>query len=399
VLDALSDAIDELQAFDLDALTDGECNGYITELHGLLARLEATVTRDTVRWDRRGCWGVDGARNGAAWLKWRNHLEGSMIRSMIRLGRQLSDLPVTEQAWLAGEITRSHVRTIASVRTDRTAEAMERDEKMLVDNAKTMFFSHFAHATRYWFHYADPDGSEADARKTFEDRRYDLAATMGGVVWGEHHLDPLNGAAFRNVFDKIYNELFEADWAEAKAIHGDAVSVDKLKRTPAQRRADTLVEMAIRAATAPKDGKRPAPLFSVLVGYETFAGAICELASGVFVTPGSLVSWLDPAYIERVVFDGPGRVIDLGRQRLFVGGLRRVLEVRDRECFHDTCDERDGLEGDHVRPYSKGGRTTQCNGRLGCDFHNRSRDDYDRYGNPYDAGEEPDRDRIPEPPD
>ena len=34
--------------------------------------------------------------------------------------------------------------------------------------------------------------------------------------------------------------------------------------------------MAKRAVTAPADGKRPSPLITVLVGYETFAGRIAE---------------------------------------------------------------------------------------------------------------------------
>ncbi|MDQ3462550.1 MAG: hypothetical protein M3471_05900, partial [Actinomycetota bacterium] len=85
-------------------------------------------------------------------------------------------------------------------------------------------------------------------------------------------------------------------------------------RTPAQRRADALVEMARRAGSAPADGRRPEPLFTVLVGYESFDGRICQLANGSVVSPGSLVPWLDSAWVERVVFESPSRVID--------GGLR-----------------------------------------------------------------------------
>ena len=48
-------------------------------------------------------------------------------------------------------------------------------------------------------------------------------------------------------------------------------------------RADALVEMAIRSRTVPADGRRPEPLFSVFVGFETFAGRICELANGTVV--------------------------------------------------------------------------------------------------------------------
>lgn len=78
-----------------------------------------------------------------------------------------------------------------------------------------------------------------------------------------------------------------------------------------QRRADALVEMATRARTAPVGGRRPKPLFTVLVGEADFARTI-ELASGSTTTPGSLARWIDESVIERVVFDGPDRVLAVG---------------------------------------------------------------------------------------
>src|SRR5439155_22759328 len=139
----------------------------------------------------------------------------------------------------------------------------------------------------------------------------------------------------------IEDEFFDLDHASGSS------------RTPAQRRADALVEMAVRASTAPADGRRPAPLFTVLVGYETFAGRVCELANRTVVTPGSLVPWLDEAYLERVVFDGPSPVIDVGhRRRLFVGATRRAVEVRDLECFHETCElPAEDCQIDHIEPW------------------------------------------------
>src|SRR5207237_514248 len=77
------------------------------------------------------------------------------------------------------------------------------------------------------------------------------------------------------------------------------------RATPPQRRADAAVEMARRARAVPPGARLPEPLFTVFVGYETFAGRICELADGTVVAPGSLVGWLEDGWVERVVFDGP----------------------------------------------------------------------------------------------
>ena len=128
-------------------------------------------------------------------------------------------------------------------------------------------------------------------------------------------------------------------------------------------------------AAAP-GSRPPEPLLSVLVGYETFAGRICELADGTVVSPGSLLRYLDAAYIERVVFDGPDRVKGVGpRRRLFDGATRRAVELRDRSCYHPYCDEpAEDCEIDHVKPWAEGGPTTEDNGRPACRYHHRHRE-------------------------
>ena len=91
------------------------------------------------------------------------------------------------------------------------------------------------------------------------------------------------------------------------------------------------------------------------------------------MTPGSLLPYLDQAWIERVVFGPPSRVIDVGMERrLFTGATRRGVELRDRECFHDLC-ELPIEQIDHIEPSAWGGLTEQRNGRGACGFHNRQR--------------------------
>jgi hypothetical protein len=92
------------------------------------------------------------------------------------------------------------------------------------------------------------------------------------------------------------------------------------------------------------------------------------------LAPGTVASLLDQALIERVVFDGPSRVIDLGRARRFTGAVHRALEVRDRRCTHPGCDmPPERCQGDHIQPWSTNGLTTIDNGQLRCAYHNRWR--------------------------
>jgi len=169
---------------------------------------------------------------------------------------------------------------------------------------------------------------------------------------------------------------FETDWAAARAEWGPDALPSQLPRTAGQRRADAQVQMA-RNSRACRQGqyRPPRPLLTVHVGLGTLT-RMCELADGTVVTPGQVFPLLTEADIERVVFDGPARVLEVGvRERFFTGALRRALEVRDRHCQDESgCDVvAENCQGDHKIPYAQGGLTTQDNGRMLCPQHNRQR--------------------------
>ena len=134
--------------------------------------------------------------------------------------------------------------------------------------------------------------------------------------------------------------------------------------------------MATRSRSCPRDARRPAPLFTVLVDWPTLHGRVCELADGTVLTPGSLLRWLDRADLERAVFR-PGRRVEISpRARLYSGATRRAIEVRDRKCTHPYCDVTAAAsQVDHIQPWALGGPTTQENGRLLCPFHNGRRNE------------------------
>jgi hypothetical protein len=245
---------------------------------------------------------------------------------------------------------------------------------MLVDQARTLRFEPFTRALGYWRQLADPDGTEERAERQRTRRDVYLENSFSGMWLGQMTLDPISGAIVSGELERLEQALFEADWKDAHAALGREPTINDLARTPSQRRADALVEMATRSATAPPNGRRPAPLFSVLVGYETLHGRICELAEGIPIAPGSLLAFLDEAFIERAVFTPAGRVEVSATARLFSGSTRRAIELRDQRCTHPICDRPAGVcQVDHIIPYAMGGPTTQENGRLLCGFHNRLR--------------------------
>jgi hypothetical protein len=110
------------------------------------------------------------------------------------------------------------------------------------------------------------------------------------------------------------------------------------------------------------------------------------------VSPQQVVPYLCEGDIERIVFDGPSRVIDVGvRERFFTGALRRAIEVRDRRCTTPPAAPwlpRTARSTTGVR-YTDGGLTTQDNGRCRCATHNLQRENHP----------ELDPDQRPPPPD
>jgi hypothetical protein len=309
-----------------------------------------------------------------AWIDTRCHVPKSEARGQLRRGRALANMPTAAKAWMDGDIGGAQVDVLAKVRTPVTEAAFERDEEFLVEKAKQMKFDDFSSVVAYWSQSADPDGaSESDMERRAR-RAVSLNSSVDGMWFGEMKFDPISGAIVSDELERLQEELFEADWAAAREKLGREPKMHELERTPAQRRADAFVEMAARSKTAPADGRRPRPLFTFLVGYETFRGRISQLAQGQVLSPDSLLGWLDGADFERAVFR-PGKRVEVSiTSRLFTGATRRAIELRDLQCTHDYCDvPADDCQIDHIIPYTRGGPTDQENGRVHCGFHNRRR--------------------------
>jgi len=370
-LDNFGEALDALVASGAENYGDGAS---IEELHRQLSRFESFVTGATASFEASEEWAADGAKTAPAWIATRCRVPRSVARRRVRLGRVLRHLPACAAAWRDGAIGSDQAQAIASARRHRTESSMARDEGMLVAQAAQMGFDDFYRALSYWKQLADPDGTDAAEEDRRASRNVFLEESLGGMWLGQMTLDPVSGSIVSGELNRLEHDLFEADCAEARERLGRTARLDELARTSAQRRADALVEMATRSRRAPADGIRPAPLFSVFVGYETAHGRICELENGTVLAPSALDPWMDSAYFERAIFSLGNRVDVSVRARLFTGGTRRAIELRDRLCTHPYCYEpAENCQGDHIETWAEGGPTTQENGRLLCGFHNRLR--------------------------
>ena len=370
VLEGFREAVDALAAVDPVVLADGPS---VVELLAALNRVEAVVCRQAAAFDASGLWELDRAQNSSIWVTTEARVARSQSRRRLALGRALRTMPQVEVAFLAGRLAEEHVEALAAAvnQSAAAATAVAACEELLIEWATTLQFHRFTSELREWLNEVDPGGSDKRAGKTLDGRHVNLSQSFEDTWALDGVLDPVGGEIVKTVLSGIERELEQRDQATAAEQEETGVVFADAIRSRPQRRADALVEMATRAATRPKHGRRPAPLITVLVGEPAFART-CQLASGTVLTPGSLVPYLTDALIERVVFDGPNRVLAVGRQRMFKGALRRAIQVRHRRCTHPRCDRPvEDCDVDHVIPYGKGGITSERNGRLRCRFHNR----------------------------
>lgn len=147
------------------------------------------------------------------------------------------------------------------------------------------------------------------------------------------------------------------------------------ERTPAQRRADALVDicrLALRTGDLPANGGQP-PQVTVVVHYDpltqAFGSATTE--NGQPVPAATLRQLACDARILPVMLDGAGQILDAGRtRRTASAALRRALAVRDGGCAFPTCDRPPRwADVHHIVPWHAGGRTDLVNTVLLCPHH------------------------------
>ena len=372
----LGPSIEDLLSLDPRGLDDDELHAVVMAHQQLLSRFAVVRSRCLAEWEQRGTWALDRSRTAAARLSRESGCSPETAKTELRRARRLRTMPSTEAGLADGSLSVDRADLLVAANTPERAATFTRDELVLVTNsAELPRFAEFARTIAHWRNLADDEGCERRAERDRDRRHVTVRRRRDGMVQLEALLDAATGAAFTTELDRLDDDLYRHDWAEAKAEHGDQMCTDKLPRRPQQRRCDALAQMASRSGAMPANARRPRPLFTVLIGYETLAGRVCELADGTVLTPGQAATMLTEADIERIVFEGKSRVIDVGRRtRAFPGALRRAIQVRDRHCSIPGCDvPADRCQVDHIVEYTDGGDTTQDNGRLLCPTHNRQR--------------------------
>jgi hypothetical protein len=249
---------------------------------------------------------------------------------------------------------------------------------------------------RYWCDIHAPDDADQAALDAHDRRQAHASKTFEESTRVDADLDPVGGSIFRSELDRLTQQLFEEDWAQARARLGDSATVADLARTPAQRRADAFTLMAERSAELDRDPRGPVPVLNLVMDYATFcaelakmeaeargedpdtipypAERICRLADGTILPPSLVLSCGLAGEIRRLVIGPDSEVIDFGdTRRFFTGPVRDAIALAHDNCqWPPGCDIPAHLcEIDHKIAYTDGGPTDAINAQPLCKAHNR----------------------------
>lgn len=353
-------------------LSDELVTAGLRGLRKMAARIEAVGSLLLAEAEKRGIPIAEGFGSTTAWLISGSGDPPGVCRSRVRTARNLRHMPATRSSFLTGEISEPRVRLLVEARATNP-ELFERDEGMLVTQAGTLDARSFPKAIAYWRRLADHEGHLRDADRAFRRRRLHASVTWNGVVRIDGGLDPEGGATVITALRSLTDP-----WQVDVADH----------RTPAQRRADALVEICRRhldqADRPVVGGERPHVTVTIdLESLEGRAGHTCEVDPTGFITSEAARRLACDARVSRIITRGDSQPLDVGRAtRTIPPPLRRALDTRDGGCSHPGCGiPTEWCDAHHIRHWADGGPTSLDNLRLLCRRHHRAAHHHAPYPN------------------
>jgi hypothetical protein len=349
ILQPLAHAIDQLD-LPVDSVV-------LTETFALVDRLNAKLIAAVGEHDAAELWRNDGATSMTAWLRHHTRRSGRDAARCAKTARRLRQLPVTAAAYRDGALSGGQVQAIVTNLKDRTVDFFARHETELVLELARLSVGDTAVAMQDWArraHAVVGDGPEP----LLPERSLHLSRILDGRHELSGSFDPEGGAVIAT--------------ALRLAATGDVEG--EPARSPAQRRADALVDVCRRFLDHQQQrrGGRHRPHLNIITTlHELEQQRGGRLVDGTTLDPTTVGRLVCDAGIHRVVTDGRSSILDYGTTtRTVPAPLFNALVIRDRHCRYPSCDRPpDWTEAHHIRWVTHGGPTALHNLVLLCSRH------------------------------
>ena len=203
----------------------------------------------------------------------RRHLAHPEAKRILRRGHAAAGMPVAQAAWRAGRDQRRPPRPARpSGRAPGGASCSPATRRCSSASAPSCRTGR--RPKRCSTGVNAPTPSSATTAPNPSSRAWSCARDFDGAVAGRFVLDPIGGATVAEALRRIEAQLYRHDKTAGVVRRQD------------ERMAAALVEMAVRACTPKKRGRRPEPLVLILAG-EATVEHLCELAPAPSSTPAS----------------------------------------------------------------------------------------------------------------
>jgi Domain of unknown function (DUF222)/HNH endonuclease len=358
----MDQGLKRLRQEDLHAVPAAAMGDDMEELRRIINGAEAEFTRRLRRFDKGGGYASTAALTAKAWLRWKCNFSPSAAADRVAVSRELASLPQATEAFADGDFSYPHAAMIART-AEKLGNKMETNaETILVSAAKELDLARLHVVTVKLRHFMDPDSVREEANESHERRFLSLSQTLDGVFYINGRFDSEGGAILQTALN---------------ALGGLPTPDDK--RTPKQRRADLLVELArqqLDGGNLPEVGGQR-PHLAVTVSMATLANQPGS--------PAADLEWAQPIPAEtarRLACDAAITPVFLGSEsdqpqagqtsRSISGSQRKALVVRDKGCRFPGCDRPpDWTDAHHLKHWADGGKHVLDNLVLLCRRHHR----------------------------
>lgn len=321
--------------------------------------LEGVFACGLRRFDKSGEYSADGAVDLIPWLRWKCKMSGSAAAERVTISRQLEQLPRTQAAFASGDLGYQHVAFMARTSEHVGNAAVRKAEWNLIKSAEKMDPGQFSQVLKTFEHQVDAESALREANHAHQRRYFHVSEPSEGLVRLDGLLDAEGGAIVTTALNALMGPPSKAD-----------------SRSPGQRRADALVEMARCRSVGSNDGSGPRPHLVIRASLETLVGTpgapAGELEWGGTVPSETVRRIACDAALTRITGRGELEAEISRATRTIPPATRRALASRDNGCVAEGCGRPpQWTDAHHLKHWVHGGETKMPNLVLLCRPHHK----------------------------
>src|SRR6267143_146935 len=357
----MSDALGELEAAvrkfrnsaDFDFVDPKRLSGVVDSLQGTLCLV---LNQAKKRGDH-----MLAGQTACSWVAQTCGLTPNAASDRLCVGKQLEAMPLVAEALASGEIGYQATAVICHFRDLLREDLRELCyEEQWIGHAKQHTVKNLRWLAEHVRYLLDPDSFDHGIEEDYE-KRFLYISESSGMFHISGVLDREGGSALKAAIESLAKRIGTGD-----------------ERTPKQRRADALVEVAHHAmnqGTLPRrNGVRPhITVHTTVEGLKRELGASAsELHNGMPISSKTVQRLACDGTLARVL-KTDSVVVDVGRATRAVSAAQwRGLKARHRSCAAPGCDRPiNWTSPHHIEFWALGGKTNLSDLLPLCYFHHR----------------------------